>query len=134
MCFFCFLMIRRPPRATRTDTRFPYTTLVRSAIDRADEIFPGGPELHLAEAAMPSCQRVALQDEGTLEKIGIMGGQPVELPNLRCWAEEAGRLDRHHVRAKRLGNDADEVWALPSEHLERKIGRATCREGDGKEG
>src|SRR3546814_13590928 len=23
-------MIRRPPRATRTDTRFPYTTLVRS--------------------------------------------------------------------------------------------------------
>src|SRR3546814_10332222 len=25
-----FLMIRRPPRATRTDTLFPYTTLVRS--------------------------------------------------------------------------------------------------------
>src|SRR3546814_14710105 len=24
-------MIRRPPRSTRTDTRFPYTTLVRSA-------------------------------------------------------------------------------------------------------
>src|SRR3546814_17827323 len=28
---FFFLMIRRPPRSTRTDTRFPYTTLVRSA-------------------------------------------------------------------------------------------------------
>src|SRR3546814_14666382 len=26
-----FLMIRRPPRSTRTDTLFPYTTLVRSA-------------------------------------------------------------------------------------------------------
>src|SRR3546814_6465584 len=26
-----FLMIRRPPRSTRTDTRFPYTTLFRSA-------------------------------------------------------------------------------------------------------
>src|SRR3546814_11515668 len=26
-------MIRRPPRATRTDTRFPYTTLFRSAIE-----------------------------------------------------------------------------------------------------
>src|SRR3546814_15565747 len=25
-------MIRRPPRSTRTDTRFPYTTLFRSAI------------------------------------------------------------------------------------------------------
>src|SRR3546814_16291158 len=36
MCFmlFClsffFLMIRRPPRSTRTDTLFPYTTLFRS--------------------------------------------------------------------------------------------------------
>src|SRR3546814_5832632 len=39
MCFVCivifslllfFLMIRRPPRSTRTDTLFPYTTLFRS--------------------------------------------------------------------------------------------------------
>src|SRR3546814_7877851 len=36
-------MIRRPPRSTRTDTRFPYTTLFRSgaagllgAVDRAE--------------------------------------------------------------------------------------------------
>src|SRR3546814_9414089 len=27
-----FLMIRRPPRSTRTDTRFPYTTLFRSLL------------------------------------------------------------------------------------------------------
>src|SRR3546814_11192396 len=31
MSFFFFLMIRRPPRSTRTDTLFPYTTLFRSA-------------------------------------------------------------------------------------------------------
>src|SRR3546814_10922528 len=31
-CFFFFLMIRRPPRSTRTDTLFPYTTLFRSLI------------------------------------------------------------------------------------------------------
>src|SRR3546814_20613878 len=31
LCFFLFfLMIRRPPRSTRTDTLFPYTTLFRS--------------------------------------------------------------------------------------------------------
>src|SRR3546814_11649623 len=34
LCTFCtcifFLMIRRPPRSTRTDTLFPYTTLFRS--------------------------------------------------------------------------------------------------------
>src|SRR3546814_293295 len=31
-CFFflSFLMLRRPPRSTRTDTLFPYTTLFRS--------------------------------------------------------------------------------------------------------
>src|SRR3546814_10968150 len=29
MSFF-FLMLRRPPRSTRTDTLFPYTTLFRS--------------------------------------------------------------------------------------------------------
>src|SRR3546814_13638900 len=28
--FLLFLMIRRPPRSTRTDTLFPYTTLFRS--------------------------------------------------------------------------------------------------------
>src|SRR3546814_4030179 len=28
---FVFLMIRRPPRSTRTDTLFPYSTLFRSA-------------------------------------------------------------------------------------------------------
>src|SRR3546814_1795311 len=30
-CLIFFLIIRRPPRATRTDTLFPYTTLCRSA-------------------------------------------------------------------------------------------------------
>src|SRR3546814_260846 len=33
-CHYCiclfFLMLRRPPRSTRTDTLFPYTTLFRS--------------------------------------------------------------------------------------------------------
>src|SRR3546814_6561173 len=29
---FFFIMIRRPPRSTRTDTLFPYTTLFRSSI------------------------------------------------------------------------------------------------------
>src|SRR3546814_20700419 len=30
LLLFFFLMIRRPPRSTRTDTLFPYTTLCRS--------------------------------------------------------------------------------------------------------
>src|SRR3546814_14725696 len=38
-CFF-FLMIRRPPRSTRTDTLFPYTTLFRSRPDEATCMAP----------------------------------------------------------------------------------------------
>src|SRR3546814_4659715 len=36
LSLFFFLLIRRPPRSTRTDTLFPYTTLFRSdaALDR----------------------------------------------------------------------------------------------------
>src|SRR3546814_7720192 len=33
---FFFLMIRRPPRSTRTDTLFPYTTLFRSNGDQVE--------------------------------------------------------------------------------------------------
>src|SRR3546814_3772792 len=36
---FFFLMIRRPPRSTRTDTLFPYTTLFRSAVAEAAQEF-----------------------------------------------------------------------------------------------
>src|SRR3546814_10451831 len=55
-------MIRRPPRSTRTDTLFPYTTLFRSAeLFRKANYF--GPELRLntgteiSEAAKGRCAR-----------------------------------------------------------------------------
>src|SRR3546814_10276335 len=38
-------MIRRPPRSTRTDTLFPYTTLFRSAVLDLRCIAPGRGEL-----------------------------------------------------------------------------------------
>src|SRR3546814_18328358 len=41
MCSVLFvLMIRRPPRSTRTDTLFPYTTLFRSALSGRSAIPP----------------------------------------------------------------------------------------------
>src|SRR3546814_13011843 len=41
-----FLMIRRPPRSTRTDTLFPYTTLFRSACRQHDHHRSLRPEGH----------------------------------------------------------------------------------------
>src|SRR3546814_11789846 len=51
LCFF-FLMIRRPPRSTRTDTLFPYTTLFRSRklrdLSRVPDADPRLPAAHQA--------------------------------------------------------------------------------------
>src|SRR3546814_2914322 len=44
-------MLRRPPRATRTDTLFPYTTLFRSILD-APEPEPPEPVLRPDVASM----------------------------------------------------------------------------------
>src|SRR3546814_16929259 len=42
LCYFVFfLMISRPPRSTRTDTLFPYTTLFRSVDYHWDRICAG---------------------------------------------------------------------------------------------
>src|SRR3546814_4500150 len=38
-------MIRRPPRSTRTDTLFPYTTLFRSSNSPSNSPKPGGSPL-----------------------------------------------------------------------------------------
>src|SRR3546814_15382712 len=51
--FVCFLMIRRPPRSTRTDTLFPYTTLFRSigAITGPEAVYAAGVGQHQMWAA-----------------------------------------------------------------------------------
>src|SRR3546814_2501549 len=45
-------MTRRPPRSTRTDTLFPYTTLFRSALEHVGAVDPGGGDAnqHLVRA------------------------------------------------------------------------------------
>src|SRR3546814_10962801 len=50
-CFF-FLWIRRPPRSTRTDTLFPYTTLFRSHRPHAACIVPERREERTTEGGL----------------------------------------------------------------------------------
>src|SRR3546814_20254196 len=52
ICSCLFLMIRRPPRSTRTDTLFPYTTLFRS-IDAGTPL-PGAMEKVEGSIAVPT--------------------------------------------------------------------------------
>src|SRR3546814_7587788 len=42
ICGFFFVMILRPPRSTRTDTRFLYTTLFRSPMSAGRDPVPSG--------------------------------------------------------------------------------------------
>src|SRR3546814_18333580 len=58
-------MIRRPPRSTRTDTLFPYTTLFRSYL--MDELVRwSGPIKSRRTLAMPSNRRTTWIDPGDL--------------------------------------------------------------------
>src|SRR3546814_10444606 len=50
-----FLMIRRPPRSTRTDTLFPYTTLFRSLFARDDRLHLHGEGFELHVRHRPGC-------------------------------------------------------------------------------
>src|SRR3546814_10259481 len=53
-------MIRRPPRSTRTDTLFPYTTLFRSVLDVRRVQAAGGVVAALGRVFLRRCVRRAL--------------------------------------------------------------------------
>src|SRR3546814_7468872 len=117
-CFF-FLMIRRPPRSTRTDTLFPYTTLFRSLhhphrVLAAEHRPLGVHRLHPA----PTLQRDLLD--------GVAGG------------EDAGIVDQNvqsAVAADRTVERSDPLLLLGDVEADR-LGLAALRAalGDHRQG
>src|SRR3546814_5474237 len=102
ICVFFFLMIRRPPRSTRTDTLFPYTTLFRSA----------GRAVAFADHAL------ALDDETVGLQVGVAfdhrgqtipavaGEVPViPVPQFCRWRVAVLLLPKRHMRDVRLTVD-----------------------------
>src|SRR3546814_2125914 len=68
-------MIRRPPRSTRTDTLFPYTTLFRSALEVQGEqpCRPAGEIVAAAEAnGIPAMSPAGRSEEHTSELQSLM--------------------------------------------------------------
>src|SRR3546814_2036708 len=74
MCVVVFLMIRRPPRSTRTDTLFPYTTLFRSLLAAATGLVA---TLALTAPAMAAEHTVKMLNRG---EAGLMVFEPAYLP------------------------------------------------------
>src|SRR3546814_7425969 len=125
ICFF-FLRIRRPPRSTRTDTLFPYTTLFRSTRDQTDVILcdqgppdDGGP----GRGARPGhtfvarcCSRAGRPD------LYLLSARSERIPSERrrraCLCLGCPGLDRHRLRQ-----------ALPQERGRATAGRPTRRGG-----
>src|SRR3546814_4859274 len=65
-------MIRRPPRSTRTDTRFPYTTLFRSAPQAAAFEAPSARLRRPAGAERGRRRRVATADRVRQWRIRVL--------------------------------------------------------------
>src|SRR3546814_13257457 len=72
-------MLRRPPRSTRTDTLFPYTTLFRSLIG---DLFGAGGLL-----ALDQTKRRAVQIE---QIVDINGAVAEDILKCECIAEREG--------------------------------------------
>src|SRR3546814_13905318 len=124
MCLFTrvfFLMIRRPPRSTRTDTLFPYTTLFRSS-------FSGRRE-------GPAWYRILMEDSGSNPWAASATDM---LEALLVW-----RRDVRHFLARPIPESALErlfalaqlppsvgnaqPWRLLHVRPPLKSGRASCR-------
>src|SRR3546814_13892504 len=98
-------MILRPPRSTRTDTLFPYTTLFRSVVGQSDLV-------------LPRHRRVGL-DAGTLANLPL--------------GEAHGDLLFGPVNVlDRLRRDQDAAARQPAsgvdDEVAHQLGRASCRE------
>src|SRR3546814_18333179 len=72
-------MIRRPPRSTRTDTLFPYTTLFRSNLARhAGGVIAFGPKQPLQQLDIFLCAAGNLGDIGFIALSSPKDGELIE--------------------------------------------------------
>src|SRR3546814_10275348 len=95
-------MIRRPPRSTRTDTLFPYTTLFRSALITA-AVIPVAMLMTLT-GMLQTRTSVNLMSLGALDFGLIVDGAVIIVENcLRRLGEAQHRLGRLLARDERFG-------------------------------
>src|SRR3546814_18122044 len=108
-------MRRRPPRSTRTDTLFPYTTLFRSEHDRPQQ------------GAGGEAERAALAEQVPLQRLDAE--RILEREDL-----DADELGQHRVDAEERGQRDDQPrGAVVDEAVQAMGARSEGRSG-GKEG
>src|SRR3546814_11318962 len=111
-------MIRRPPRSTRTDTLFPYTTLFRSEVELLVDDGFGGPE------------RDGDAREGDLAVAAAVGLHQALLA-LRV-AGDDGQAARQNERLKGFGDaprEGNAFAAAPAGEIDEDSGDAGAAHG-----
>src|SRR3546814_17480710 len=111
-------MIRRPPRSTRTDTLFPYTTLFRSRLGKD----------HLSNSPLGFAARnAAIEREAGAREVEAVIGAEADAGAVR----EAGAPRGNGVADGREGCKLPLVLRAVLVGRREKIGRASCRERGG---
>src|SRR3546814_3546330 len=110
-------MIRRPPRSTRTDTLFPYTTLFRSAFGAEVEDVIGG--LDDVEIMLDDDHAVALLDE-RLEHFEQLADILEMEPGGRL-VEDVERSEEHTSELQSLMRTSYAVFCLKKKNHKRSV-------------
>src|SRR3546814_20574245 len=112
-------MIRRPPRSTRTDTLFPYTTLFRSCDDRYPHII-----IMMSARDEPSSEKRPDDHSKTSHDQhdrpilhADLGERHVEAAD-----QEYGHPGRHRIEGEHLQRDAAIKLAVEGKHAPHNAG------------
>src|SRR3546814_9244049 len=129
MCSFFFLMIRRPPRSTRTDTLFPYTTLFRSSLRKravSTRIRLRHPDAGLVELTQPT-QAGGRAVSARIRRLGWLRSEEhtSELQSLMRISYAVFCLKKKtriaHVRNLAHTTTDDDLLHLPTQHRLKNI-------------
>src|SRR3546814_6680046 len=110
-------MMRRPPRSTRTDTLFPYTTLCRSRLGVSQD------ELGVLKVEQRPAER------GSLAHIG-RGQLDGALDVHRGVQRDHHSLPRQlmHELSDAVAFGAEQIFVRNEHIVERQLGRVMCRD------
>src|SRR3546814_3235907 len=97
-------MIRRPPKSTRTDTLFPYTTLFRSHLGHAD-------------IAVPVSQVIAIAGRDDFMNALQTKGRRDHLRTIEAVDVEARRSEEHTSELQSLMRNSYAVFCLKKKKI-----------------